>query len=161
MQNGTGNGTGRCQHSMPYVAALGRIVGTALAIRGRTVLTHNAGVAGSSPAPAIAEPITYGWLAHVVSRCGTVNGTGRGRFLILNVADPFPFIAILLTRHGGLDRLSKPMSGNEVAVRLNLVTKRHALRSLRYRQNTFLHSCRWSDQSRCARRICAANESRS
>ena len=30
----------------------------ALAIRALNVLTHNAGVAGSSPAPAIGEPIT-------------------------------------------------------------------------------------------------------
>jgi hypothetical protein len=63
------------------------------------VVAHNAGVAGSSPAPAIDEPITYGWLAHVVSRRSTRNGIGCPGFLILNRADALPFVAIPLTRH--------------------------------------------------------------
>jgi hypothetical protein len=34
--------------------------------------THNAGVEGSSPSPAIDEPITYGWLARIISRLGLI-----------------------------------------------------------------------------------------
>jgi hypothetical protein len=40
---------------VPFVAALRRIVTARVAIRGRSVLTHNGGVAGSSPTPAIAQ----------------------------------------------------------------------------------------------------------
>ena len=50
---GTGNGTGRCRHFAPSRAALRRTITARVDIRGGNVLTHNAGVAGSSPAPAI------------------------------------------------------------------------------------------------------------
>lgn len=52
---GTANGTGRRRHSAPFAAKLRRIVGARIAIRGRNVLSHNAGVASSSPAPAMIE----------------------------------------------------------------------------------------------------------
>jgi hypothetical protein len=54
-------------------------------------LPHNAGVVGSSPTPAIDEPITYEWLARIVLRCGTQNGTLFGRPF---VRDPCRFVEL-------------------------------------------------------------------
>ena len=59
-----------------------------LALRGTSISclwgsrTHNAGVVGSSPTPAIDEPITYGWLARVVLRWCTQNCTHFARFFL-------------------------------------------------------------------------------